>query len=484
MRTTHSLLGLVLAVSVLATSAYGIGALTLKWGTNITAQTGLYESVLGGLNYADVDGDGTVDILVCRRKGLGEMTDRIVCLSGKDGSIQWIYPPQGEDNLPGDPMCVPAIDDLDGDGKLEIVAIGRNNWVHCIDGKGKLKWKFTPLAGSDNSVTIMDVDGDGKKEIFFATGGAGWIYCLNYDGSERWKFQMVDGTNSGPTVWDVDRDGVMEVLVPCSNGKLLYCLNANGVEEWRFPFGDKPGQVTPCVADIDRDNEYEILVMVPDELKLYCLSFYGTEKWAFSLDPTAAATGYVAEKIGIGDIDGDGFMEVFTSDLGVGAAGPEPHLYCISHDGKLKWKGSAIGFTHLIGDFTGDGKMNVVGGRGFWQIMVLDSNGQITHLWDHLKYNPKIPIDPNFGAPLWGPSDVGQIMGDVDGDGKVEWVLESDPDSMIYCFTANGAYNPNNMIWPRSYNSAGNVAVIPIAEGALLPLAALWLLAASGRMKR
>jgi hypothetical protein len=163
---------MVLTVSILATGAHGQGLLTLEWTSNVTELAdGLYETVLGGLNYADLNGDGIIDILLPRRKGTGEMTDRIVCISGNDGSLQWVYPPPDQDNLPGDPMCIPAIDDLDGDGTLEVVVTGRGAWVHAIDGNGQLLWAFEPKSGSDNSVTISDLDGDGKKEVIFATGG-------------------------------------------------------------------------------------------------------------------------------------------------------------------------------------------------------------------------------------------------------------------------------------------------------------------------
>jgi outer membrane protein assembly factor BamB len=289
---------------------------------------------------------------------------------------------------------------------------------------------------------------------------------------------MKGGTNSAPTAWDVDRDGEVEIIVPCEDGTVLYCFSSTGTERWRFEFGDQPGQTVASVADIDKDGEYEIVVLVPDELRVYCLTFYGTEKWRFDLDPAAAVTGYIGPYQGatLGDIDGDGYMETFVSDLGMGAGGPEPHLYCINHDGTLKWTAEAIGFTIMIGDFTGDGKMNVVGGRHFWMVIVLDANGQPEYVWDHSAYDPNIPIDPSFGAPLWGPSDTTQIMGDVDGDGKTELVLEGEPGSALWCFTANGDYDPDKMVWTRGNNNAANVAVIPIAEGIILPLATIALL--------
>jgi hypothetical protein len=98
-------------------------------------------------------------------------------------------------------------------------------------------------------------------------------------------------------------------------------------------------------------------------------------------------------------------------------------------------------------------------------------------------YDENIPIDPNFGAPLWGPGDVTQIMGDVDGDGKTEWVFESDPYDMLWCFTADGAYDPDKMIWTRGNRDAANVPVIPIPEGIFTAMATLALFGAARRIR-
>ena len=45
--------------------------------------------VLGGVAAYDVDDDGTIEILLNFRK----TEDRIVCISGVDMSVEWIFPP-------------------------------------------------------------------------------------------------------------------------------------------------------------------------------------------------------------------------------------------------------------------------------------------------------------------------------------------------------------------------------------------------------
>jgi hypothetical protein len=58
-----------------------------------------------------------------------------------------------------------------------------------------------------------------------------------------------------------------------------------------------------------------------------------------------------------------------------------------------------------------------------------------------------------------------------------------DPGGVFYSFTADGAYDEANMIWTRGYRNAANVAVIPIAEGLILPGAALLLWGLQRRLR-
>ncbi|MCE1199330.1 MAG: VCBS repeat-containing protein, partial [Marinilabiliales bacterium] len=85
-------------------------------------------------------------------------------------------------------VIVPAVGDVDGDGKAEIVAPTNAGVVYCLDESGKLKWKndLKDYLYDFGGAVLSDIDGDGHLESLFNARG-GTIYCLNFDGSLRWK---------------------------------------------------------------------------------------------------------------------------------------------------------------------------------------------------------------------------------------------------------------------------------------------------------
>jgi len=94
------------------------GAGKLLWESNITA----YGSARGGFVFGDVDGDGTIEIL------LGTRSKNLVCLDGKTGRFEWAYYVDGE--IYGEP----AIGDVNGDRITEIISPAHTptNAVYCL----------------------------------------------------------------------------------------------------------------------------------------------------------------------------------------------------------------------------------------------------------------------------------------------------------------------------------------------------------------
>ena len=148
--------GMLLATSV----AYGVPNLTVEWQKEYRDPYELHQTCTSALQAFDVDGDGDIEIILPFRKD----SDRIVCVSGSDGSVEWIYPPMEQEPTSGDPMGAPAIGDMDGDGKYEVVFLGRSNNIYCIDGTtGAGKWIYE-CEGADDAVMLYDIDGDGYKD--------------------------------------------------------------------------------------------------------------------------------------------------------------------------------------------------------------------------------------------------------------------------------------------------------------------------------
>src|SRR5882672_4251180 len=107
---------------------------------------------------------------------------------------------------------MPAVGDLDGDGKPEIIVKGSGP-IYCFNNDGTLKWT-SPSVAYESHPVIADLDGDGKAEIITGTA------VLNFDGTLRW-----DNANSSPypggasgarQVVDLDLDGVPEIVAGAS----------------------------------------------------------------------------------------------------------------------------------------------------------------------------------------------------------------------------------------------------------------------------
>ena len=117
----------------------------------------------------------------------------------------------------------------------------------------------------------------------------------------------------------------------------------------------------------------------------------------------------------VADLDQDGFEEIVTVDAG-DLFGRESYLNVFRHDGSLLWQrelGSAVPFDDLplVGDLNGDGKMEIFteGGSG-GALRVFSHDGQ------------------PWGAP-WplhlNAKSLGKVMADLDLDGQPELILLS-----------------------------------------------------------
>ena len=150
-------------------------------------------------------------------------------------------------NLP-EPDLKPVVADVDGDGNKEILFSSYDGKIHCfnLDGTEHGAWPFS-LDGRSTSVLTMasrpavaDLNGDGKLEIVFATYTEknatpirhGTLYVLDCTGKVLAQKTLEAGlggpavVNPGyaePVLADVDGDGKPEiVLATYSAGVCIY----------------------------------------------------------------------------------------------------------------------------------------------------------------------------------------------------------------------------------------------------------------------
>jgi outer membrane protein assembly factor BamB len=398
----------------------------------------------------DVDGDGVMEIVFGTRRGDSK---RFWCID-QDANFEWVYPPIGEDGLPGDPTSKPSLVDVDNDGVYELALAGRGGRLHVINGDGTVVWTWDdPNEGSNmhGAPQAWDVDGDGFVE-FFMQDAAGFIHRVSHEGELVWTSFQAGADNQGhPTIADIDRDDVFEVLW-ASQDNNLYCIDStSGAEEWRFDTGANMQTNQVIVADVNNDGEFEAVVWTDAPTNaVFVVSFYGTElgRWT---EPNGANIRICQA---MGDVNRDGNLDmavmsgssVFCIDLATLSLHWTANLTQAADMGIIPSGATPNHWTsyQTIADFDGDGDLEIL-----WLAPYPIVTDAVTGSIEAYYLNEHIAVNRRQENGGW--------FGDVDQDGVSEWVCElngnSHPETQLYCLTAGGSF-PAESPWPEYYHCA------------------------------
>ncbi|WP_338694868.1 VCBS repeat-containing protein [Streptomyces sp. Q6] len=134
--------------------------------------------------------------------------------------------------------------DFDGDGKKDVVVGGSSHgvWAYSgtslVSGEPKLLWKAT-VPGEVHNIATGDVNGDGTKDVAVAADNATAVL----DGKTGKVLSTIDGRGAyvrSVTVADVNDDGKAEILVPTD---ALRVYDASGSQLWSYAAPATAGDV-------------------------------------------------------------------------------------------------------------------------------------------------------------------------------------------------------------------------------------------------
>jgi hypothetical protein len=172
---------------------------------------------------------------------------------------------------------------------------------------------------------------------------------------------------------------------------------------------------TPLVIDLEKDGTPDVVIVTSsgfsEDGPAYLRALdgkTGQEKWDASAGVYLAANRVAPRSVpAVGDIDGDGLVDIVALKMGGG-------LIAFEHDGSLKWtsknqNGTAYNATFAssavsLADLEGDGSVEIIAAG-----VVLESNGTVRFANGTLAGS-----NGGYGAV--------SIVADVDGDGKQEIV--------------------------------------------------------------
>ena len=248
---------------------------------------------------ADMDGDGRVEIVV-------PLSDGTIDLIGPEGEREVVWKVSKERFI-----ASPAIADLDGDGFPDVIIPSRKN-IHAISHSGEELWKFAPPDGCGYASPIVsDFNGDGSIEVVFSSG-EGNVYMMNDPGEVIWM-NRTSTTVCGLSAGDLDGDGSPEIAALNEVGEI--CVwKADGELMDGFPVQLEDRSYTiPLILDLDGDQKPELLLgAVRGDIGL----IYGLESNGKLISGFPLVGYKFANTPAVGDLDGDGDMEIAVSTMG------------------------------------------------------------------------------------------------------------------------------------------------------------------------
>jgi hypothetical protein len=214
-----------------------------------------------------------------------------------------------------------AIADLDGDGKLDIVAIDSDvNKIAVLKGNGDGTFQspvtYDTGGVSAQSVAVGDLNGDKKPEIVVASGqlnNAGSVGVLLNNGNGT--FQAAVNYSSGGlppnsvAIGDINGDGHADIVI-CDNGSGLVGLllgNGNGTLQSVISY-PAPSAMSVVISDVNGDNHPDLVTGQYGNGAINVLLNDG--KGGLQPVVSYAFTASSAWSVAVQDVNGDGIPDV------------------------------------------------------------------------------------------------------------------------------------------------------------------------------
>ncbi len=299
---------------------------------------------------------------------------------------------------------------------------------------------------------IGDLDRDGRPEIVIGTESRpGRLYVFRYDGSPYIEGSPVFAETqckiwAAPCLADLDGDGMLEVVVcdqGCSSGGgNLYIWNHDGSPYIEGTDGivDTRGSSywsSPAVGDLDNDGLPEI-VAVDTWGRVMVWNHDGSP--IVGTNPIIANTGLNTwSSPALADFDGDGTLEI-----AVGFGQEEGKLLLVRYDGTpyaadaviLEWD-RALGYSApAVADIDADGDLEIVTCSLDGFVMGLETDGSFA---------------PGFPIKIDGLIYSSPLVQDIDGDGDLDLLVPS-YDSRLYAWDLGAPSSPELAPWPMFHH--------------------------------
>ena len=318
-----------------------------------------------------------------------------------------------------------ALVDLDGDGRLDLFlsAHGGGTAIALLgDGKGK----FAPAAGEYPTTEIhlpYDINEDGRTDLQMTWQDGGGKWWLNESAPGRLRFRetsVTAGQGRANAIIDINRDGKADwlherpgIVFEFGDGKGNFKTGGNlEVEKTR-------NEINVFPVDVNGDGFIDLVLRWGRyEFKEGKSRIYINDgKMNFTRTDAGLPEEGMAVK-GVGDVNHDGSPDLIVLDH------MRPEIYLNDGRGKFTKKPGAIAGMEaasrpayatwglaVVTDFDNDGRADILwNGRNFLWVLRGAGDGSFTYM------NAAWAVEDKSAASV----DDGLCFGDIDGDGRLD----------------------------------------------------------------